>query len=108
MPSNWPLKYLRNSVAEDTPIPCKIYGKFVYRSIGSLAKKGSWNEDGQGGELGEPIDGLEVWSDIGFTKCKYIFRHVRGNQKMKRVNTHIGCVDVTEDHSLLDLNGNES
>ena len=99
------IKVAGNSVAEDTPVPCKINGKFVYRTIGKLAKKGSWRDDGQGGELGEPIDGLEVWSDRGFTKCKYIFRHVREDQRMKRVNTHLGCVDVTEDHSLLNKRG---
>lgn len=101
------LKVSANSVTADTPIPCKIEGKFAYRTIDQLAKEGTWKDDGKGGEIAEPIDNLKVWSDIGFTKCKYVFRHAQGGQNIKRVLTHIGCVDVTEEHSLLDEKGCE-
>jgi Iridoviridae putative DNA polymerase len=101
------LKVSANSVSEDTPIPCLVNGKFQYLPIDKLAKENSWKLDKDGNDLGEPIDNLKVWSDIGFTKVNYIFRHPRDTQKLKRVLTHTGCVDTTEDHSLLDSDGVE-
>jgi len=47
-----------------------------------------------------------VWSDKGWTKIKSIMRH-KVNKPIFRVLTHTGCVDVTEDHSLLNKNGEE-
>lgn len=98
------IKISMNSVRGDTPIPCLLDGKFVYMTIEHMGK--NWVVDADGNELAEPIDGLKVWSDTGFTEVKYVFRH-EIKDTLKRVNTHVGCVDVTEDHSLLDLNGNE-
>uniref|UniRef100_A0A6C0EQL8 DNA polymerase n=1 Tax=viral metagenome TaxID=1070528 RepID=A0A6C0EQL8_9ZZZZ len=99
------LKVSANSVPADTPIPCKINGKFVYRTIEELSC-GNWTVDKDGNELCSPMDGLEVWSDIGFTKVKYVFRH-KAMSQIKRINTHTGCVDCTEDHSLLLPSGEE-
>jgi hypothetical protein len=42
----------------------------------------------------------QVWSDIGWVDIKRVIRH-KTNKKMYRVLTHTGCVDVTEDHSLI-------
>lgn len=50
--------------------------------------------------------GYEVWSDVGWTKIKRLICH-KTHKKMFRVLTHTGCVDVTEDHSLLLPNGDE-
>ena len=47
-----------------------------------------------------------VWSDNGWTKIKSVMRHFV-NKPIHRVLTHTGCVDVTEDHSLLNNNGEE-
>jgi len=47
-----------------------------------------------------------VWSDKGWTKIKSVMRH-KVSKPIFRVLTHTGCVDVTEDHSLLNKNGNE-
>ena len=49
--------------------------------------------------------GYDVWTDSGWTKVNQIMRH-KVNKKIIRVVTHGGCVDVTEDHSLLDNKGN--
>jgi DNA polymerase elongation subunit (family B) len=99
------LKVSANSVAGWTSIPCRISGVFCYRTIEQLSK-GDWKEDDEGNELATPIDNLEVWSDVGFTSVKYIFRHKKqGN--LVTVNTHTGCVDVTRDHSLLKPDGTE-
>jgi len=47
-----------------------------------------------------------VWTENGWANIKRVIRH-KTNKKMYRVNTHTGCVDVSEDHSLLDVNKNK-
>lgn len=46
----------------------------------------------------------EVWSDLGWTKIKKVIAH-QTTKKIYRVLTHTGYVNVTEDHSLLDEDG---
>jgi DNA polymerase elongation subunit (family B) len=46
---------------------------------------------------------LQVWSGEKWSKIQRVIRH-RTQKKIYRVLTHTGCVDVTEDHSLLDEN----
>lgn len=46
---------------------------------------------------------LEVWDGDKWSIIKRVIRH-KTVKKMYRVLTHTGCVDVTEDHSLLDKN----
>lgn len=48
----------------------------------------------------------KVWSDNGWTDIKYIMRH-KTKKRIYRVLTHIGYVEVTEDHSLLNEKGKE-
>jgi DNA polymerase elongation subunit (family B) len=50
------------------------------------------------------IDNLQVWSSQGWTNIVRVIRH-KVNKKIYRVVTGCGCVDVTEDHSLLDWEG---
>lgn len=96
-----------DSVTGDTPILCRMDGNVFYRTIDNLPKSDEYclapeNEK----EYAIPKKGLEVWSDKGWTKVKGIMRHYT-KKKIYRVLTHTGVVDVTEDHSLLDLNGDE-
>lgn len=42
----------------------------------------------------------EVWSDLGWSPIKKIIRH-KTEKELYRVETSIGSIDVTEDHSLL-------
>lgn len=49
---------------------------------------------------------LEVWSGSEWTRVRRVIRH-KTVKKMYRVLTHTGCVDVTEDHSLLDKDMNK-
>lgn len=44
-----------------------------------------------------------VWTPSGWAKIKRVIRHST-NKKIYRVQSDFGCVDVTEDHSLLDSN----
>jgi DNA polymerase elongation subunit (family B) len=105
------LKVSANSVAADTPVPCIINNVFTYKRIETLGKTGTWKDDGRGNQLAEPIDGLKVWSDVGFTDVKYVFRHRpvggRPTDLLKRVLTDSGSVVVTDDHSLLNSDGEE-
>lgn len=48
----------------------------------------------------------EIWTDNKWSKIKRVIRH-KCNKKIYRINTFKGCVDVTEDHSLIDINGKE-
>lgn len=46
---------------------------------------------------------IKVWTGEEWSLVKRVIRH-KTVKKMYRVLTHTGCVDVTEDHSLLDEN----
>lgn len=88
-----------DSVAYDTPILCKLNNMTFYRTIDDLPTKDGFITIGEK-EYAIPVDGLQVWSDRGFTSIKKIIRH-KTTKRMFRVLTHTGIVDVTEDHSLL-------
>ena len=52
------------------------------------------------------IEDYEVWSKSGWSKIKRVIRH-KCNKKIYRVNTSDGgIIDITEDHSLLNKEGN--
>jgi len=48
----------------------------------------------------------QVFTNGKWNPIKKVIRH-KTNKKIYRVNTHTGCIDVTEDHSLLDENRNK-
>lgn len=47
---------------------------------------------------------LDTWTEQGWTRINKIMRH-KTTKQIYRILTHTGCVDVTEDHSLLDEQG---
>jgi len=98
-------KICANSVVATTPIPCKIDGKFIYKTIEEISK-GDWARINEEQEVSTPIYNLEVWSDKGFTKPKFIMRHYT-KEVLKRIVTDLGVVTCTNDHSLLKPNGDE-
>ena len=52
--------------------------------------------------------GLETWSDKGWTPLHRVIRHpLAKHKKMFRILTDKGVVDVTDDHSLLTIEGQE-
>jgi len=54
------------------------------------------------------LEGVETWSEKGWTKLFRVIRHeLASHKKIVRVLTHTGLVDVTDDHSLLKINGTE-
>lgn len=44
----------------------------------------------------------EIWTEEGWTNIKTVVRH-KVDKKIFRVLTHTGAVDITEDHSLLNI-----
>ncbi len=48
----------------------------------------------------------QIWTSNGWANINRVIRH-KTQKKIYRILTHTGCVDVTEDHSLLDENLNK-
>ena len=93
-----------DSVAADTPILIKRNDQIEWVCIDDLCFH--VHDPNQKTELNIEDYGYEVWSDVGWTKIKRLICH-KTNKKMYRIKTGSGCVDVTEDHSLLLPNGQE-
>jgi DNA polymerase elongation subunit (family B) len=54
------------------------------------------------------LNNIECWSDLGWTRLYRVIRHkLLLHKKMYRILTNKGLIDVTDDHSLLLMNGNE-
>jgi DNA polymerase elongation subunit (family B) len=54
------------------------------------------------------LEGVETWTEKGWTKVHRVIRHALApGKKMMRILTHTGLVDVTDDHSLITKEGNE-
>lgn len=87
-----------DSVSGDTPLLLKDdFGNIVIKNIEDLTsdyKIDLLNNK----EYGET--NYQVWTDNKWTNIKHIMKH-KVSKQMYRVITHTGCVDVTEDHSLL-------
>lgn len=99
-----------DSVTGDTPILLlKPNGERTIMTIESINNE--WEEynnfkpDSEGLSNKEKgITDYKVWSRGGWNTIKKVIRH-KTNKKIYRVNTHCGCVDVTEDHSLINDKG---
>jgi DNA polymerase elongation subunit (family B) len=92
-----------DSVADYTPVLIRRDGQINYIQIKDLTTSYAQREDGK---EEQEINGIEIWSDNGWTKIKRVIRH-KTDKQMFRVLTHTGLVDATEDHSLLDIEGKE-
>jgi len=54
------------------------------------------------------LEGVETWTEKGWTRLHRVIRHALAPwKKMVRILTHTGCVDVTDDHSLITKEGKE-
>lgn len=93
-----------DSVARNTPILVKRNGIIEWIAIENLCEHIRLPDQ----KVNNDISNLnyEIWSDQGWTKIKRLICH-KTQKRMYRVLTQAGCVDVTEDHSLLLPNGDE-
>lgn len=105
-----------DSVANYTPIYIKVNGKFEIIQIDVLGKKyglDNWKQCLEPGkQTKEYIDltdkNIYTWTEDAWTHLKTIIRHkLACEKKMMRILTHTGCVDVTDDHSLIKNDGIE-
>jgi DNA polymerase elongation subunit (family B) len=105
-----------DSVANYTPIYVKINNIVDIVTIEQLSEKyGNPNinwvtcrEAGKQEKEFYELDGIETWTENGWTKLHRIIRHkLAPHKKMVRILTHTGLIDVTDDHSLLLKNGIE-
>ena len=93
-----------DSVAAYTPIYVREKeGMMSITTFDALAKRVDWIARDDGKEYGV-LEGLQTWSDDGWTDVKVIIRH-KHTDDLVRVATHAGVVDVTQHHSLLLSNG---
>ena len=98
-----------DSVASYTPIYIKFEDKIDIITIEELAEKYGNNNwiSSKGKEYCE-LTNVYTWSDKGWTIIERVMRHELARyKKMFRVLTNTGLVDVTDDHSLLLLNGDK-
>ena len=105
-----------DSVANYTPIHIMKDNKHDILQIDNIVKKYTneiWKNCIEAGKQDkEYVDltkyDIMTWTDKGWTKLNTIIRHkLASHKKMKRILTHTGCVDVTDDHSLLKESGDE-
>jgi DNA polymerase elongation subunit (family B) len=103
-----------DSVANYTPVYVKVNDNFDILTIEQLAVKYGNNnwikclEPGKQEKEFCELEGVYTWTEKGWTKLYRVIRHeLASHKKMIRVLTHTGCVDVTDDHSLIKSNGQE-
>jgi DNA polymerase elongation subunit (family B) len=100
-----------DSVPEDTPLLLRRKnGKIVIKTIGSLAEEWDAYDGFRAGESNrrekqQAMCDLEIWVKDKWATIHRVIRH-KTKKRIYRVNSHQGCVDVTEDHSLIDDCGN--
>jgi len=98
-----------DSVMPYTPIALKQNHRVFVEEIQNICT--GWStypgflKDGYDKEQAETDHPLYAWTHDGWRKIVRVIRH-RCKKKIFRILTHTACVDVTEDHSLLDSNLN--
>jgi DNA polymerase elongation subunit (family B) len=103
-----------DSVANYTPVYIKVNNDIDILTIEELAVKygnNNWimcKEEGKQDKEFCELENVETWTEKGWTKLYRVIRHVLApHKKMMRILTHTGCVDVTDDHSLILKSGEE-
>lgn len=98
-----------DSVTGDTPLLLRdtLSGKITIKTIENIASN-NWNpydafkiENPSLTDKQQASTLYQVWTDNGWSNITRVIRH-KTNKKIYRVNSYQGCVDVTEDHSLID------
>eukprot|EP00210_Caulerpa_lentillifera_P001997 g1914.t1 len=96
-----------DSIAEGTPMILKISGKITILEIQELAEfaDNCWMEYSSTKEICG-LNGVETWTEVGWTKVQSIIRHKWDPRvPLVEVETHLGSVVCTQDHSLVLADG---
>ena len=103
-----------DSVSFDTPLYIRVNNNIEILSVYNLGIKygnSKWIKCCEPGKQDKEfceLEGVETWSEKGWTKIHRIIRHeLSAHKKMVRVISKYGYVDVTDDHSLLTKEGKE-
>ena len=102
-----------DSVASYTPVYIRVDGQIHITEINRLShfSKTDWIsciENGKEEKEYCELENVETWSENGWTQLNRVIRHqLAPHKKMHRILTHTGVVDVTDDHSLLTVDGDE-
>ena len=103
-----------DSVANYTPVYVKFNNLIDILTIEELAVKygkNNWVKCSEPGKQDKEfceLEAVETWTEKGWTKLFRVIRHkLASHKKMMRILTHTGCVDVTDDHSLVKADGTE-
>lgn len=90
-----------DSVAGYTPLLVRRDGNVHFLTIEELSESRAWTRMSDGKESIE-LSGMDTYTEVGWTRVHRIVRHrMNPKNRMVRVLTHAGLVDVTMDHSLL-------
>ena len=100
-----------DSVTSDTPLLLYKDGQVHIKTISSIFDESKMYEYPDFKMFDQTIrlekqystTDYQVWTDKGWVNIKKVIRH-KTDKKIYRVLTHTGCVDVTEDHSLISEN----
>lgn len=101
-----------DSVTHDTPLLIRYYdGTIDIKTIQTLCNQWQeysnfkpWDKTSTNKEQGEFK--AQVWTNGKWANINKVIRH-KAKKELFRVNTLQGCVDVTQDHSIIDINGNQ-
>jgi DNA polymerase elongation subunit (family B) len=99
-----------DSITGDTPLTLRDEnGNIIITTIEKLGKIWLPYENFHAWDVGrkekqQSYANYEVMTAHGWSKIVRVIRH-KTQKKIYRIRTHNGCIDVTEDHSLLDANG---
>jgi DNA polymerase elongation subunit (family B) len=103
-----------DSVGYDTPIYIKYNDEIEILSIYDLAIKygnSKWVKCSEPGKQDKEfceLTNVETWTEKGWTKLYRVIRHeLATHKKMFQIYCKFGKILVTDDHSLIDKNGNE-
>lgn len=100
-PAGYPVGFYRiqthyrgKSLADYSPLVVRKDGRIVVCAIEDL-----WPDDATCDEA--EVHGLEVWSYSGWEPILRVYRHrLNDGERLKRIRTADGFIDVTGDHSL--------
>lgn len=105
--SNYDAKVIYgDSVTGDTALVLRQAGKLLTRRIDEVVMQEEAWQSYHGDKDAVTLDGIEVWTEAGWTPVRRVIRH-RCGKPIYRVFGMGFEVDVTEDHSLLDEHGNK-
>ena len=94
-----------DSVIGNTPLLVKKEGKITSLLIKNITNV--YDKNYHGDKEFKELNGYQVWTDSGWTNIESVIRHkLPKTKKLYKISTKLGSVVVTDDHSLLDKNGN--